>query len=56
LPEISDAHGTELTLPGLIRTEASRAAQILRNFGFASDELHETVKTEITQRFAARDK
>jgi len=24
--------------------------------GFTSDELHETVKTEITERFAARDK
>ena len=48
--------GTEHTLLGLIRTGESPAAQILRNLGFTSDELHETVKTEITERFAARDK
>lgn len=48
--------GTEHSLLGLIRTEESPAAQILRNLGFTSDELHETVKTEITERSAARDK
>lgn len=48
--------GTEHMLLGLIRAEESRAAQILRNLGFTSDELHETVKTEITKRSAARDK
>ena len=32
------------------------AAEILRNLGFTSDELHETVKTEITKRSAARGK
>ncbi|MFC4503659.1 MULTISPECIES: Clp protease N-terminal domain-containing protein [Streptomyces] len=47
--------GTEHTLLGLIRAEESPAAQILRNLGFTSDELHETVKTEITKRLAARD-
>jgi hypothetical protein len=44
--------GTEHMLLGLIRTEASPAAQILHNLGFMPQELHETVKTEI----AARDK
>jgi len=48
--------GTEHSLLGLIRTEGSPAAQILRNLGFTSDELHETVKAEITKRPAARDK
>ncbi|MFI1801877.1 Clp protease N-terminal domain-containing protein [Streptomyces sp. NPDC020379] len=48
--------GTEHTLLGLIRTEESPAARILRGLGFTSDELHETVKTEITERLAARDK
>ncbi|TQF01683.1 hypothetical protein E6W39_04750 [Kitasatospora acidiphila] len=48
--------GTEHTLLGLIRTEESPAAQILRNLGFTSDELHETVRTEIAKRLAARDK
>jgi len=48
--------GTEHTLLGLIRTEESPAAQILRDLGFTSDELHETVKAEITERLAARDK
>ncbi|WP_079314024.1 Clp protease N-terminal domain-containing protein [Microbispora sp. GKU 823] len=43
-------------LLGLIRAEESLAAQILRNLGFTSDELHETVKTEIAKRSAARDK
>ncbi|MER6074513.1 Clp protease N-terminal domain-containing protein [Streptomyces sp. NPDC001817] len=48
--------GTEHMLLGLIRVKESTAAQILRNLGFTSDELHETVKTEVTKRFAARDK
>lgn len=48
--------GTEHTLLGLIRTEESPAAQILRNLGFTSDELHETVRTEIAERLAVRDK
>lgn len=47
--------GTEHMLLGLIRVEESPAAQILRNLGFTSDELHATVETEITTRFAARD-
>ena len=41
--------GTEHTLLGLIRAEDSPAAQILRNIGFTSDELHQTVKTTITK-------
>jgi hypothetical protein len=48
--------GTEHSLLGLIRTEESPAAQILRSLGFTSDELHETVKAEISKRSAARDK
>ncbi|MFD8380855.1 Clp protease N-terminal domain-containing protein [Streptomyces sp. NPDC059679] len=48
--------GTEHTLLGLIRAEESPAAQILRNLRFTSDELHETVKTEIAKRLAVRDK
>ena len=44
--------GTEHTLLGLIRAEQSPAAQILRNLGFTSDELHETVKAEIAERSA----
>ncbi|MEV6670949.1 Clp protease N-terminal domain-containing protein [Streptomyces sp. NPDC051162] len=48
--------GTEHMLLGLIRTEESPATEILRNLGFTSDQLHETVKTEITKRLAARDK
>jgi hypothetical protein len=47
--------GTEHTLLGLIRTAESPAAQILRTLGFTSEELHETVRTEITERLAARD-
>jgi ABC-type Fe2+-enterobactin transport system substrate-binding protein len=47
--------GTEHMLLGLIRTQQSPAAQILCNLGFTSDELHETVKTEITKRSAVRD-
>ncbi|MDQ2846827.1 MAG: Clp protease [Actinomycetota bacterium] len=48
--------GTEHLLLGLIRAEESCAAQILRNLGFTSHELQETVKTEITTRLTARDK
>jgi hypothetical protein len=43
-------------LLGLIRAECSPAARILRNLGFTSDELYETVKTETAERIAARDK
>ncbi|MFE7165904.1 Clp protease N-terminal domain-containing protein [Streptomyces sp. NPDC057616] len=46
--------GTEHTLLGLIRTEQGLAAQILRNLGFTSEELRETVEAEITKRLAAR--
>ncbi|MFI1304092.1 Clp protease N-terminal domain-containing protein [Streptomyces sioyaensis] len=42
--------GTEHMLLGLIRAEESPVAQILRHLGFTSDELHETVKTEIAKR------
>lgn len=42
-----DRVGTEHTLLGLIRTERSPAAQVLRDLGFTSDGLHETVKTSI---------
>nr|WSY49756.1 ATP-dependent Clp protease ATP-binding subunit [Streptomyces sp. NBC_00886] len=48
--------GTEHSLLGLIRVEESPAAEILRDLGFTSDELHETVKAEISKRLAARDK
>ena len=47
--------GTEHSLLGLIRVEESPAARILRDLGFTPDELHETVRTEITERSAARD-
>ncbi|WP_406141252.1 Clp protease N-terminal domain-containing protein [Streptomyces sp. NBC_01089] len=47
--------GTEHTLLGLIRTDESPAARILRSLGFTSDELHETVRREIAERLAARD-
>jgi len=46
--------GTEHTLLGLIRAEETAAAQILRDLGFTSDELHETVQTEIAERIAGR--
>lgn len=45
--------GTEHTLLGLIRAEESTAAQILRDLGFTSDELHEAVRTEVAKRSAA---
>jgi Clp amino terminal domain, pathogenicity island component len=47
--------GTEHTLLGLIRAEQSPAAQILRNLGFTSDELHATVATEVARGLTARD-
>lgn len=50
-----DRVGTEHSLLGLIRAEESPAARILRDLGFTSDELRETVKTESARRFAARD-
>ena len=50
-----DAVGTEHTLLGLIRIDESPAAQILRNLGFTSDELRETIKTATTERFAVHD-
>uniref|UniRef100_A0AAU2VET0 ATP-dependent Clp protease ATP-binding subunit n=1 Tax=Streptomyces sp. NBC_00003 TaxID=2903608 RepID=A0AAU2VET0_9ACTN len=48
--------GTEHTLLGLIRTEESPASRILRDLGFTTDELRETIKTETANRSAARDK
>ena len=42
-------------LLGLIRAEASPAAQVLRNLGFLPDELYETVKTATSKGNAARD-
>jgi Clp amino terminal domain, pathogenicity island component len=51
-----DRVGTEHTLLGLIRADESAAAHVLRDLGFTSDELHETVATELTERLAARDR
>ena len=51
-----DRVGTEHTLLGLIRAEESPAAQILRRLGFTPDELHQTVRTEISKRTADRGK
>lgn len=48
--------GTEHMLLGLMRADQSPAAQILRKLGFTSQELHETVRTEINKRLVARDK
>ncbi|MFC1433951.1 Clp protease N-terminal domain-containing protein [Streptacidiphilus sp. N1-3] len=48
--------GTEHALLGLIRTEGSPAAQILRDLGFTPDELRETVSAEITKRSATHGK
>jgi hypothetical protein len=42
--------GTEHTLLGLIRVEASPAAQVLRDLGLTPGGLHETIKAEITGR------
>lgn len=47
--------GTEHTLLGLIRTEDSPAARILRSLGFAPDELRATVEAEVAERSAAGD-
>ncbi|MER5880103.1 Clp protease N-terminal domain-containing protein [Streptomyces sp. NPDC001910] len=47
--------GTEHTLLGLIRTEDSPAARILRSLGFTPDELRETVRAETAERPAAGD-
>ncbi|SEK51369.1 Clp protease N-terminal domain-containing protein [Streptacidiphilus jiangxiensis] len=46
-----DRVGTEHLLLGLIRVTESPAARILGTLGFASDALHETVRTEIAARF-----
>ncbi|WP_067479219.1 Clp protease N-terminal domain-containing protein [Actinomadura hibisca] len=45
-----DQVGTEHMLLGLIRTEQSPAARILRDLGFTPDELHETVRAEVARR------
>ncbi|WP_042376975.1 Clp protease N-terminal domain-containing protein [Streptacidiphilus melanogenes] len=47
--------GTEHTLLGLIRVEESPTARILRDLGFTSSELHETVRTEVAERFGSHD-
>ncbi|MFE2225971.1 Clp protease N-terminal domain-containing protein [Streptomyces kronopolitis] len=47
--------GTEHTLLGLLRTEESPAARILRDLGFTPDELRETIRAEIAERAAAGD-
>ncbi|MEU6144583.1 Clp protease N-terminal domain-containing protein [Streptomyces sp. NPDC047081] len=49
-----DRVGTEHTLLGLIRTEESPAAQVLRNLGFTPEELEETVRTEVARRSGAQ--
>jgi hypothetical protein len=49
-----DFVGTEHMLLGLIRVEGSPAAQILGGLGFTSEELHETVRTEIVHRMTSR--
>ncbi len=45
--------GTEHSLLGLVRTEGSPAAQILRALGLTPDELRETIRTETAERSAA---
>jgi hypothetical protein len=47
--------GTEHLLLGLVRTEASPAAQVLRTLGFSSDQLHESVGTATADLLARRD-
>ncbi|WP_179382472.1 Clp protease N-terminal domain-containing protein [Streptomyces sp. SA15] len=42
--------GTEHALLGLIRTEESPAARILRDLGFTSDGLYEAVKAELAEQ------
>ncbi|WP_405014977.1 Clp protease N-terminal domain-containing protein [Kitasatospora sp. NBC_01539] len=51
-----DRVGTEHMLLGLIRVGEGLAAQILRDLGFTSDELHETVRTEAAERSGERDR
>ncbi|MFG2440238.1 Clp protease N-terminal domain-containing protein [Streptomyces sp. NPDC048508] len=51
-----DRVGTEHTLLGLIRTEDSPAARILRSLGFTQDELRATVRAETAERPAAGDR
>ena len=51
-----DRVGTEHTLLGLIRGGEGLAAQILRDLGFTSDELHETVRTEVAERSGEHDR
>ena len=48
--------GTEHALLGLIRTEASAAATILRGLGFTADGLYETVKAALATRAATPGK
>ena len=50
-----DFVGTEHSLLGLMRVGESRAARILRGLGFTPDGLQETIRTEVTNRTAARD-
>ncbi|WP_263165846.1 Clp protease N-terminal domain-containing protein [Streptomyces sp. SCSIO ZS0520] len=45
-----DRVGTEHSLLGLIRVEASPAAGILRELGFTPEELRETVRAEVARR------
>ncbi|MET7640711.1 Clp protease N-terminal domain-containing protein [Streptomyces sp. NPDC005438] len=47
-----DRIGTEHALLGLIRVERSPAARILRDLGFTSDGLRETVRAEVARRSA----
>ncbi|MEU8794078.1 Clp protease N-terminal domain-containing protein [Streptomyces sp. NPDC048643] len=47
--------GTEHALLGLIRAADGSAARILRNLGFTSDELRETVRAEVAKRPGAGD-
>ncbi|MEU6734534.1 Clp protease N-terminal domain-containing protein [Streptomyces physcomitrii] len=50
-----DRVGTEHSLLGLIRVEASPAAGILRELGFTPEELRETVRAEAARRSAASE-
>ena len=47
--------GTEHLLLGLIRTADSSAALILRNLGFTSEGLHDTVAAAVTDRLSTLD-
>jgi hypothetical protein len=51
-----DFIGTEHLLLGLIRAEEGLAAHILHDRDFTSDDLHDTVTREITNRLAPGDK